>query len=94
MAADEPGLREQLLTARIGARLQIDLLEARYYPTALIGFVRGGIFPLVLFLLGFGGGGAPFQTNGVWIDNGQLIRRLTQIVRDIDEVLEELGPDD
>jgi hypothetical protein len=93
MAPAAPSQRQQLLDAHHNVRRQIDRLEARYYPFAPIGFVRGGIFPMILFLLGLGCV-APFQTNGVWIDNGGLIQRLTQILHDIEEALEGLGPDD
>lgn len=92
MAAAEPSLYRQLLSAHVEVRRQIDRLEARYYPLAPIGLVRGGVFPLILFLLNLGSV-APFQTNGVWIDNGQLIQRLTQLLHDIEEALEGLGPD-
>ena len=87
MASAEPGLRQQLLEARRNVRRQIDQLEARYYPYAPIGFVRGGVFPLILFLLGLGCV-APFRTNGVFLDNRELIEKLTRIAQDIEETVD------
>jgi hypothetical protein len=94
MAPAEPSLRQQLLDARADVQRQIDRLEARYYPPSLIGFVRGGKFPLVMFLLGMGAGAAPFRTNGVFLDNSQLIARLARLLGDIEEVLDGIGPED
>ena len=37
---------------------------------------------------------APFGANGVIIDKSELIARLTEMLRDIDDLLEELRPDD
>jgi hypothetical protein len=88
MPSAEPSPRQELLAARSNVQRQIDRLEARYYPLAPIGWVRGGIFPLILFVLGLGGV-APFQTNGVWIDNGVPIARLTRTLRDIDDAMDD-----
>jgi hypothetical protein len=93
MAPGEPSLRHQLSEARGNVRQQIDRLQARYYPFAPIGFVRGGLFPLFLFLLGMGSV-APFRTNGVFLDNSGLITRLTRTYDDIDDALEGLGAED
>ena len=93
MPSAEPSPRQELLAARSNVQRQIDRLEARYYPLAPIGLVRGGVFPLILFLLGLGSV-APFQTNGVWIDNGELILGLTRTRRGIDDALDELGSEE
>lgn len=37
---------------------------------------------------------APFGANGVIIDNSELIERLTRLLDDIDDALEELEPND
>ena len=77
------GLRQQLLAARKRVREQIDKLRARPYPFAGIGPVGTVMF----------GMGAPFRTNGVMIDNDELIARLTDTLRDIDDCLAGLGAD-
>jgi hypothetical protein len=93
MPSAEPSLSQQLLDARGDIQRQIDRLEARYYPPAPIGFVRGGIFPLILFLLG-ANCVAPFRTNGVFLDNSQLVGKLTRTLQDIDETADAIGPED
>ena len=95
MVPDEPSLREQLLEARIRVRQQIDRLEARQYPIAPIGLVRGGEIPLILALFGvLPACVAPFRANGVLLDNGDLIAKLAQILSDVEDALEGLGPED
>jgi hypothetical protein len=84
MPSQEPSLRQQLNAARANVERQIDKLQARPYPLANVGAIGA---------LG-GGFGAPFQTNGVMIDNAELIARLTTILHEIDEALAELGPGD
>jgi hypothetical protein len=94
MPRPEPSPRQQLLEARSNTRQQIDRLEARHYPIAPIGLVRGGEIPLILFLFGMIlACVAPFRANGVLLDNGDLIARLTQTRRDIENALEDLEPD-
>ena len=40
------------------------------------------------------GFGSPFRTNGVMIDNDELIAKLTETLREIDEALAGPGSDD
>ncbi len=94
MASPEPSLRQQLLDAHACVQRQIERLEARYYPPSPIGFVRGGVFPLMLFFMGMGAGAAPFRTNGVFLDNSALIEKLTRLQRDIEEALDDIGAED
>jgi len=42
---------------------------------------------LILFLLGLGCV-APFRTNGVFLDNRELIEKLTRIAQDIEETVD------
>ena len=75
---DSPdGLRRQLLAARKNVVAQIDKLRARPYPLA-------GIDPIGTVMFGMG---VPFRTNGVIIDNDELIAKLTETLRDIDDCL-------
>jgi hypothetical protein len=76
------GLRRQLLAARQKVIQQIDKLRARPYPLAGIGPVGTVMF----------GMGAPFRTNGVMIDD-ELIAKLTETLRDIDDCLVDLRAD-
>jgi len=91
----EPSLHQQLEDARINVQRQIDRLRARAYPIAPTGLVRGGEIPLVLAMFGMlPWCVAPFGSNGVIIDNSELIDRLTRLLDDIDDALTDLGPDD
>ena len=76
-------LRRQLLAARERLLEQIDKLHARPYPVA-------GIGPIGTVMFGMG---APFRTNGVMIDNDELIAKLTEVLRQIDDCLARLGPE-
>ena len=77
------GLRRQLLAARQKVIAQIDKLRARPYPLAGIGPVGTVMF----------GMGAPFRSNGVMIDNDELIAKLTETLREIDDCLAGLRAD-
>jgi hypothetical protein len=77
-------LTTELLAARERVRDQIDKLRARPYPTAAIG-------PIGTLMFGMG---APFRTNGVMIDNDELIAKLTETLREIEESLANLENDD
>jgi hypothetical protein len=81
MEESTESLRRQLLAARDKVRQQIDKLHARPYPLA-------GVGPVGTVMQGFG---APFRTNGVMIDNDELIAKLTAMLSDIDDSLAELG---
>jgi hypothetical protein len=96
MPRPEPSLRQQLLDARSNVQRQIDRLEARQYPIAPIGFVRGGVITLILFLFGMMTWPcvAPFRANGVLLDNSDLIARLTRTLIDIEDALEGLALDE
>jgi hypothetical protein len=76
-------LRRQLLAARKRVLEQIDKLRARPYPRAEIGPVGTLMF----------GMGAPFRTNGVLIDNDELIAKLTETLREIEDCLAGLEAD-
>jgi hypothetical protein len=84
MSRPEPTLRQELTEARANLQRQIDRLRARPYPYADVGAVGA-------LMAGFG---APFRANLVMIDNSELISKLTEILRGIEEALAELGPDD
>ena len=84
MPRPEPSLRQQLMDARANVERQIDKLRARPYPLAGVGAIGA---------LG-AGFGSPFRTNGVMIDNDELIAKLTETLREIDEALAGLGSDD
>ncbi len=91
----EPSLREQLIDARVKVQRQIDRLRARAYPIAPIGWTSGGKFAMALGLVsGLSWCVAPFGANGTIIDNTELIEKLGRTLRDIDEALEGLGPND
>jgi hypothetical protein len=78
------GLKRELSAARDRVQDQIDKLRARPYPTAAMGPVGTLMF----------GMGAPFRANGVMIDNDQLIAKLTDTLREIEECLANLGNGD
>jgi biotin operon repressor len=79
MEESTESLRQQLLAARENVERQIDKLRARPYPVAAGpgGKVLHGIAGLV-------------RTNGVMIDNDELIAKLTKTLREIDESLKGL----
>jgi hypothetical protein len=77
MEPSTESLWQELLVARERVRSQIDKLRARPYPVAAIG---------PMGTVGFGMG-APFRTNGVMIDNDELIARLTHLLREIEDSL-------
>jgi hypothetical protein len=77
MEESTESLRQQLLAARENVQRQIDKLRARPYPVATAGpggKVLHGIAGLI-------------RTNGVMIDNDELIAKLTKTLREIDESL-------
>jgi uncharacterized protein involved in exopolysaccharide biosynthesis len=76
MEESTESLRQQLLAARENVERQIDKLRARPYPVAAGpgGKVLHGIAGLI-------------RTNGVMIDNDELIAKLTKTLREIDESL-------
>jgi hypothetical protein len=78
-------LRQQLKDARANVERQIDKLRARPYPPL------AGVGAIGALGAGFG---SPFRTNGVMIDNDELIAKLMGTLREIDEALAGLGSDD
>ena len=79
MEESTESLRHQLRVARENVQRQIDRLRARPYPVAAGpgGSVLQGVAGLV-------------RTNGVMIDNDELIAKLTATLREIDESLKGL----
>ncbi len=76
MEESTESLRQQLRAARENVERHIDKLRARPYPAAA---GPGGTA-----LQGIGG---LVRTNGVMIDNDELIAKLTETLREIDESL-------
>jgi hypothetical protein len=76
MEESTESLRQQLLAARENVQRQIDKLRARPYPVV--------VGPDGTSLQGIGG---LVRTNGVMIDNDELIAKLTETLREIDESL-------
>jgi hypothetical protein len=77
-------LRQELLAARANVQRQIDKLRARPYPIVMSRMPNGTLEPPIL----------PIRTNGVMIDNYELVAKLTETLRDIDDCLAELGGED
>lgn len=79
MPRAEPGLRQELLEAREKVLRQIERLEARPYP-----MMSGAGFE----------GAVGLRTNGVMVDNRALIAKLGETLRQLDDCLARLGPED
>lgn len=82
MADTDADLREQLIEARAKVERQLDRLRARPYP-------YGDVGPFGAWFAGVGG---LIRANGVMIDNSELIAKLTETLRQIDDALAGLGP--
>ncbi len=77
MEESTESLRQQLLAARENVERQIDKLRARPYPVVAAGS-GGKVLHSIAGLV---------RTNGVMIDNDELIAKLTKTLREIDESL-------